>query len=131
MLEEWVTLYELSGGPVNVDRFLHHQTGFEDAVPAGNSGRIPSGLKALREIRRCQQSVDLIIPRKTFGRIVREIASKSGEKRFRGTALEALQVMSESVLINLMEDANLIAINAKRVTIMERDMKLARLFRDL
>ena len=50
-------------------------------------------------------------------------------KRFQTTAVDALQEASEQYLVNLLEDANLCAIHAKRVTIMPKDMRLARKIR--
>ena len=44
-------------------------------------------------------------------------------------ALEALQEAAESYLVHLFEDANLCAIHAKRVTLMPRDIQLARRIR--
>jgi histone H3/H4 len=40
-----------------------------------------------------------------------------------------LQWASEAYLINVFEDANLMAIHAKRVTIMQKDIQLARRIR--
>jgi histone H3 len=81
----------------------------------------------LREIRRYQNSVDLLIHKAPFQRLVREIAQefKSG-LRFQSMAMLALQEAAEAYLVRLFEDTNLLAILAKRVTIMPRDMQLAR-----
>ena len=49
--------------------------------------------------------------------------------RFQGSALLALQVAAEAHLVGLFEDTNLCAIHAKRVTIMAKDMRLARRIR--
>ena len=46
--------------------------------------------------------------------------------RFQGSALMALQESAEAYLVGLFEDTNLCAIHAKRVTIMQKDMQLAR-----
>lgn len=46
-------------------------------------------------------------------------------------AVEALQAAAESFVVSLMEDANLCAIHGKRVTIMPRDIHLARRIRGL
>ena len=46
--------------------------------------------------------------------------------RFEGAALLALQEAAEAYLIALLEDSNLLAIHAKRVTIMPKDIQLAR-----
>ena len=49
--------------------------------------------------------------------------------RFQSTAILALQHASESYLVSLFEDTNLCAIHAKRVTIMPKDIHLARRIR--
>jgi histone H3 len=46
--------------------------------------------------------------------------------RFQSTAVLALQEASEAYLIGLFEDTNLCAIHTKRVTIMPKDIQLAR-----
>lgn len=51
--------------------------------------------------------------------------------RWRVDALEALQVSCEDYIVGLMEDANLCAIHGKRVTIMPKDIHLARRIRGL
>ena len=49
--------------------------------------------------------------------------------RFEGAALLALQEAAEAYLIALLEDSNLLVIHAKRVTIMPKDIQLARRIR--
>ena len=49
--------------------------------------------------------------------------------RFQSQAIFALQEASEAYLVGLFEDTNLCAIHAKRVTIMPKDMILARRIR--
>ena len=49
--------------------------------------------------------------------------------RFESIALEALRVAAEDHVVRLMHDANLCAIHARRVTIMVRDIRLARRLR--
>ena len=46
-----------------------------------------------------------------------------------GSAVMALQEASEAYLVGLFEDTNLCAIHAKRVTIMPKDIQLARRIR--
>ncbi len=48
------------------------------------------------------------------------------ELRFQSSAVMALQEASEAYLVGLLEDTNLCAIHAKRVTIMPKDIQLAR-----
>jgi len=45
------------------------------------------------------------------------------------TALLAIQEAAEAYLVNLFEDANLCAIHADRVTLMAKDIQLARRIR--
>eukprot|EP00804_Cyclotella_cryptica_P023863 CCRYP_018683-RB/>CCRYP_018683-RB protein AED:0.36 eAED:0.30 QI:0/-1/0/1/-1/0/1/0/57 len=49
--------------------------------------------------------------------------------RYTAAALAASQEASEAYLIGLMEDTNLCAIHARRVTIMPKDMQLSRRIR--
>ena len=92
--------------------------------------RCRPGTVALREIRRYQKNTDLLIHKLPFSRLVREIAQDfANDIRFQSTAVLALQEAAEAYLVGLFEDTNLCAIHAKRVTIMPKDMKLARRIR--
>lgn len=85
------------------------------------------GTVALREIRRYQKNTDLLIRKLPFQRLVREIAQDyKNDVRFQGTAICAIQEAAEAYLVSLFEDTNLCAIHAKRVTIMPKDIQLAR-----
>ena len=88
------------------------------------------GTVALREIRRYQKSTELLIRKLPFQRLVKEVAQDMGrEVRFQSHAIMALQEASEAYLVSLFEDTNLCAVHAKRVTIMPKDMTLARRIR--
>jgi histone H3 len=92
--------------------------------------RYRPGTVALQEIRRYQKSTELLIRKLPFQRLVREIAQNFGiNLRFQSAALSALQEASEAYLVGLFEDTNLCAIHAKRVTIMPKDIQLARRIR--
>ena len=92
--------------------------------------RYRPGTVALREIRRYQKSTELLIRKLPFQRLVREIAQDfKTDLRFQSTAILALQEASEAYLVGLFEDTNLCAIHAKRVTIMPKDIQLARRIR--
>lgn len=91
------------------------------------------------------------IPKAPFQRLVRELTvdiAKTDQMMFTVGALEALQVSwhhlkavesfsnafsiqdgAEAFMIGLFEDTNLAALHARRVTIMPRDMELARRIR--
>uniref|UniRef100_A0A8C9JB41 Histone H3 n=1 Tax=Panthera tigris altaica TaxID=74533 RepID=A0A8C9JB41_PANTA len=65
-----------------------------------------------------------------FQRLVREIAQDfKTDLRFQSSAVMALQEACEAYLVGLFEDTNLCAIHAKRVTIMPKDIQLARRIR--
>ena len=92
--------------------------------------RYRPGTVALREIRRYQKTTELLIRKLPFSRLVREIAQDfKTNLRFQAQAIGALQEAAEAYLIGLFEDTNLCAIHAKRVTIMPKDIQLARRIR--
>jgi histone H3 len=92
--------------------------------------RYRPGTLALREIRRYQKSTELLIRKLPFQRLAKEIAQEFRcDLRWQSTAIMALQEAAEAYLIGVFEDTNLCAIHAKRVTIMPKDMQLARRIR--
>jgi histone H3 len=92
--------------------------------------RFRPGTVALREIRKFQKSTELLLRKLPFQRLVREIAQDyKADLRFQSTAVLALQEAAEAYLTSLFEDTNLCAIHAKRVTIMPKDIQLARRIR--
>jgi histone H3 len=104
------------------------------SMPATGGIRRPHryrpGTVALREIRKYQKTTDMLIRKLPFQRLVREIAQEfRTDCRFQSTALLALQEAAEVYLVGLFEDTNLCAIHCKRVTIMPKDMQLARRIR--
>eukprot|EP00045_Choanoeca_perplexa_P001530 m.20162 g.20162 ORF g.20162 m.20162 type:complete len:136 (-) comp11006_c0_seq1:203-610(-) len=94
--------------------------------------RFRPGTVALREIRQYQRSTSLLIRKLPFQRVVREVAQDfytNDPLRWQALAIQALQEAAEAFLVHLFEDANLCAIHAKRVTIMVKDIQLARRIR--
>jgi histone H3 len=92
--------------------------------------RFRPGTVALREIRRYQKNTELLLRKAPFQRLVREIAQAyKSDLRFQTSAVAALQEASEAYLVGLFEDTNLCTMHAKRVTIMAKDMQLARRIR--
>ena len=71
--------------------------------------------------------MELLLQKPPFQRLVRELAQdlRKSQIHFQSGAIMALQEVSEAYLVGLLEDANLCAIHAKRVTIMPRDIQLA------
>ena len=49
----------------------------------------------------------------------------SVQVRFQSTALATLQEAAENFLVGIFEDVNLLAVHAKRVTVMPCDIRLA------
>ncbi len=92
--------------------------------------RFRPGTKAIQEIKKYQKGTDLLMRKGPFQRLVREITDEMHPGlRFQSNALLALQEASEAYMVMLFEDCNLCALHAKRVTIMPKDMALARRIR--
>ena len=94
------------------------------------------GTVVLRDIRKYQKSTELLIRKLPFQRFVRELAndvtnmvSHPQGYRWQSAAVLALQETAESYLVHLFEDTQLNSIHAKRVTIMVKDVNLARRIR--
>jgi histone H3/H4 len=88
--------------------------------------------KPYQRIKNKKNTEELSIKKLPFQRLVREIVINfSAEEPFRFTpqALQALHVASEDYLVGLFEDSYLCALHAKRVTLMRKDMNLARRIR--
>jgi len=98
--------------------------------------RYRPGTVALREIRRYQKSTNLLLRKLPFQRLVREMMQdeekiirtqgRDVSLRIQGQALYALQEATESYVVNMYEDTNLLALHAKRITVMDKDLRLAR-----
>ncbi len=88
------------------------------------------GTVAMRDIRRYQKSTKCLMQRAPFQRLVRSLAKGyNSELRFQASSLAALQEATEAYVVGLFEDVNLCALHAGRVTVMTRDMHLARRIR--
>ena len=93
--------------------------------------KTPRKNKSISDIKKYQNTVDLLIKKAPFQRLIKEIAQDiKDDVRFQKNAVLALQEASELYLVGLFEDTNLAAIHAKRVTIMPKDMELVRKIRD-
>ncbi|TVY23005.1 histone H3-like centromeric protein [Lachnellula hyalina] len=116
-----------------------------DPFPGRKKRRYRPGTLALKEIRRYQSSTELLMRKLPFSRLVGNalrcddtLPGANGAYRFvkllsiyvrQERAIQALQEASEAFLVHLFEDTNLCAIHAKRVTIMQKDIQLARRIR--
>ncbi|KAH7301444.1 hypothetical protein KP509_23G026900 [Ceratopteris richardii] len=92
--------------------------------------RVKYHVKSLREIRRAQKSVGLLIPRLPFMRVVKQISanlcslmktSSFVNVRWQTQALLCLQEAAEDFAIDFMNDAYLCATHSHRVTLMAKD----------
>ena len=92
--------------------------------------RYRAGTVALKDIRHYQGSTALLIRKLPFQRVVREIAQDiKTDLRFQSAGILCPQEATEAYLVRLLDDANLCAIHARRVTIMPKDIQLARRIR--
>lgn len=138
---------------------LYADRSVDDEPRTRKPRRYKPGTLALKEIRRYQKSTDLLMLKLPFSRLVRylphplssdvphwprrlilirfqvrEIALSmvpiNGEAfRWQSQAIQALQESCEAFMVHLFEDTNLCAIHAKRITIMQKDVQLARRIR--
>jgi histone H3 len=100
------------------------------AAKAARPHRFRPGTVALRDIRKYQKSTKLLLRRLPFSRLVREICQeRKTDLRWQATAMLAIQEAAEAYIVGLMEDANLCVLHAKRVTLMPKDIHLARRIR--
>lgn len=89
--------------------------------------RFHAGTVALREIRKYQKSTKLLLRKLPFQRLVRELMQrKKVDVRFKASALLALQEATEAYITGLFSDAGLCAVHTRRVTVMPKDLELAR-----
>ena len=89
--------------------------------------RYRAGIAALHDICHFQKSTVLLIRKLPFQWLVREISQDyKTDLQFQSAAILCLQERVEAYLLGLFEDTNLCAIHARRVTIMPKDIQLAR-----
>jgi histone H3 len=75
-----------------------------------DDGQSAPGSRALEEVRLYQESTHLLIPRRPFSMLVREIAATfKADLHFQRVAIEALQEASEAYLVELLEESALLA----------------------
>ncbi|KAI9336995.1 histone-fold-containing protein, partial [Obelidium mucronatum] len=88
---------------------------------------------ALREIQKYQKMDGRLLLTASFRRIIRtvtiELFTEARGIRFAAQALECIQDAAEAYLVTLMEDANRVAIHAKRVTLFPTDIRLVNYLR--
>ncbi|XP_024890155.1 histone H3.3-like [Temnothorax curvispinosus] len=89
--------------------------------------------RVLQEIKHLRRTTHFLIPKLPFARLVREIIRdifpREDIARIQAAALEALQEATEMYIVQFFEDSVLLALHAKRVTLMRNDMILMRRLR--
>ena len=86
--------------------------------------RFRPGTVTLREIHQYQKSTELLIRKAPFQWVIYEIMKGiQNDLRIQAAVVQGLQ---EAYLVGLFKDSNLCAIHAKQVTIMPKDIQLAR-----
>jgi histone H3/H4 len=79
---------------------------------------VPQGLKVLKDIRKLQRSSDLLLPKRTFGNLVKALTSLYSSQpeglRWSVVAIEALQLGAEAFLVETFHQASRCAAHAKR-----------------
>ena len=102
----------------------------EGGIKEKRKFRFRPGTVAIREIKKYQKATHFMLPKAPFQRFIRSISDGiDSQLRFQSAALLALQEAAESYLTGLFEDANLCAIHASRMTVMKKDLDLARRLR--
>ena len=132
------TTKKIPNGGKQPRQHILHKTLKQKSITGGikKPHRYHPGLLALREIHRYQQSTKSLIRRTPFNKLIKEISQEyricpegpgtpSVQVHVQSTALAVLQEATENFLIGLFEDINLLAVHAKRVTVMPRDIRLA------
>ena len=117
-------------GKVKGSKMIKKAAPAEGGMKDRKKNRYKPGTVTLREVKRYQKTTDMLLPRASFQRLVRSITMDMDHSlRFQSQALHALQEASEAYIVGLFEDTNLCAIHAKRMTVMKKDMDLARRIR--
>ena len=105
----------------------------EGRTVKGKTGKgMRRGIMALKEIKKCQTIIDLLIRRLPFQRVVREITQNiRADLCFQSTAIMAFQEVGEAFLVGLLEQSNLCAVHAKHAMVMPKDIPLAQRIRGI
>ena len=104
-----------------IDDFIREMTKFHLGE---NISVEEADIISLREIRTEQRKRDLIIPKRSFQILIKEILGN--DKDISMEALEALQIASEDHLVNLFTDAMIEAVHRKSVMIEPKDMQISK-----
>ena len=96
------------------------------SMPKKRRYKYRSGTVALRQIRKYQRTVNLLLPTTSFQRLVRHIMSSvSCIWNITRMGVEALQEAAAHYLVERFQRANVACIHAKRITLKMEDMRVA------
>ena len=126
----WAICFGGGASQEEAPTYCGRQSPWKEFLQAGKvkkTRKYQPGTVALWEIRWFQKSTELLIRKLPFSWLVHEIALEVGKYDlcFQGSTIICLQEAAEAYVVGLMEDTNLCAIHAKRVTIMPKDIQLA------
>lgn len=85
------------------------------------------GTVALREVRKYQKTSNALIQRAPFQRLVRNVTTEVEPDRtfrFTGNFMSSFQELIETRIVEVLRDANLVAIHAGRETVFPEDIEL-------
>jgi histone H3 len=97
--------------------------------------RFRPGTVSLRQIRKYQTSTNMLIPKLSFQRFVKELMQMEcydrniNSKKIQSTALLALQCAAEDYVIELFQQSQIAAFHGKRLTVIPDDIQLVLKFR--
>ncbi|XP_055479233.1 histone H3.3A-like [Psammomys obesus] len=100
-----------------------HQAAKKSASSTGGVKKSPGNRPGATAL---PKSTELLVWELPFQRLVRLAQAFKTDLRFQRAAIGALQEAGEAYLVGLFEDNNLCAIHAERVTILPKDIQLAR-----
>ncbi|OQV22096.1 hypothetical protein BV898_03941 [Hypsibius exemplaris] len=123
---------QLQSAQSSQQNMLHRQRGRDGASLPKKKKPKKKGIANVVRLRDLRKEMNkppkMVIPLRIFTRCVRELcpeAMDGGSFRFQKEALTALQEAAEYYLMTVFEDVNMLAVHAKRVTIMPKDVTLA------
>uniref|UniRef100_A0A182QFH7 Core Histone H2A/H2B/H3 domain-containing protein n=1 Tax=Anopheles farauti TaxID=69004 RepID=A0A182QFH7_9DIPT len=110
-----------------------HTTNSVTAKPKKNRRKPskPSDWKLIKDMLHLQGTVHYLIPKLSFGRVIREILSEFAPTGLRVTpqALECLQESAELYTVQLFQDAYRCTFHRDRITLQPKDIQLALMLR--
>jgi histone H3 len=104
------------------------QAAVQKAIPMRKPHRWRPGMVAAREVRKFQKTTDLLIRKALFQSFVQEIIqdlSRKSHLQMKSTALPALQVAVEYLMVDVFNNTKMCTLHGKCVTIMVKDLVLA------